>query len=664
MFRRSASRGDGDGVQEGLPAQRIAVDDDAVGGVLPRLAAAAVADLQAAQPAGCRPVGQKAVLRFGMNEHDRRGGGESGAQHLGRIGAVVYGGAGVREVAGEGFGIELRVLEQEAVQPGQIGLRPARLRGGRLEREAYGEGAAVAGAAFHGDVAAHQAHQALADHQAEAGAAETAGGGGVGLGEGGEQAGLRRLAHSDAVVFDPEGEPQRLRALDGDPQRYPSRVVGGAGRKLDRVAEQVVEHLAQAGVVGEHALGDLGGDEHPQRAAAPPGHRQQRAAQAFGQFGDADGGVLEFDPAGLDLGKVEDVVDQCEQGGAGVAHDPHLLALVFVQLAVFEDFQHPEHAVHRGADLVAHGGEEGRLGLVRLFRLAPCLDRLGRAGDDAALEIPVGLFQRLLGGLARADVGDEAVQVQQPTAFVPRAVTFFHHPAPAAVGMAQAVFELVGRARLDPLLRFPPDPSGVFRVDQAGDAGTPGEQLRRVQAEQLAGAVADELHRPVGRVAAAVDHAVEVLQDGLQMALTGGQCRGARLHLGFEVLVQRLQRGFHGLALANVDTGRNELYDTPAGIEHRRQHEVDRNDRAVGGAQLGVVVDGFAAPRALDVGADPGLGRGGMGEAEEAVEALPDHGFALQAAGSHDGAVDFGDGAVRHRFADEGGHVVHQAAQP
>ena len=37
---------------------------------------------------------------------------------------------------------------------------------------------------------------------------------------------------------------------------------------------------------------------------------------------------------------------------------------VVVEALLLENFDHAEHAVHRRADLVAHGGEEGRLGLV------------------------------------------------------------------------------------------------------------------------------------------------------------------------------------------------------------------------------------------------------------------------------------------------------------
>ena len=40
-----------------------------------------------------------------------------------------------------------------------------------------------------------------------------------------------------------------------------------------------------------------------------------------------------------------------------------------VEALVFEHFHHAEHAVHRRADFVAHGGEEGGLGLVGGFRL-------------------------------------------------------------------------------------------------------------------------------------------------------------------------------------------------------------------------------------------------------------------------------------------------------
>jgi len=270
----------------------------------------------------------------------------------------------------------------------------------------------------HRNVALHQLDQAAADRQAQPGPAEAAGRAGIGLGEGLKELLLRRRVDADAVVGDLEGEPQRLRLLDAHPAGDAAAAAGVSARELDRIAQQVVQHLADAGAVGQHLRGNLGRDEHVQGAAAALRQRQQGCAQPFDQTGDADRGALDLDPAGLDLGEIEDVVNQREQGRAGVAHDPHLRALVFGQSPLFQDLEHAEHAVHRRADLVAHGGEEGRLGLIGEFGLVARAHRLFGFLGDALLELAVAALERLFGELACGDVSDETVEVQDPAVFV------------------------------------------------------------------------------------------------------------------------------------------------------------------------------------------------------------------------------------------------------
>jgi hypothetical protein len=93
--------------------------------------------------------------------------------------------------------------------------------------------------------------------------------------------------------------------------------------------------------------------------------------EAFGLGGGADqgGGLgedgvevevdgVEDDLPGLDLGEVEDVVDDAEQGVAGGVDAAGEPALGGVQVGGHEQVGESEDAVHGGADLVAHGGQE------------------------------------------------------------------------------------------------------------------------------------------------------------------------------------------------------------------------------------------------------------------------------------------------------------------
>ena len=89
----------------------------------------------------------------------------------------------------------------------------------------------------------------------------------------------------------------------------------------------------------------------------------ERLDHFVGQVFEIEVDALEHQPPGLDLGEVEDVVDEAEQRVAVVAHDAEELLLVAVQGRFFEQLRHAEDRVHRSANLVRHAGEKFRLGL-------------------------------------------------------------------------------------------------------------------------------------------------------------------------------------------------------------------------------------------------------------------------------------------------------------
>ena len=102
---------------------------------------------------------------------------------------------------------------------------------------------------------------------------------------------------------------------------------------------------------------------------------------------------LELEAAGLDLGIVEQVLDQRQQRAGRRRNGADIGVLLGRQLGVGQQLGHAHDAVHRRADLVADGGEEAR------FRLARELGALA------------GVDQRRFGALARGDVaGDGAVR--------------------------------------------------------------------------------------------------------------------------------------------------------------------------------------------------------------------------------------------------------------
>ena len=78
---------------------------------------------------------------------------------------------------------------------------------------------------------------------------------------------------------------------------------------------------------------------------------------------------FEIEPAGLDLGEVEDFLDQRQQRVAGGLHRAGIGGLFGRELGVQQKIGHAENAVQRRADLVRHHREEARLGAVGGFRL-------------------------------------------------------------------------------------------------------------------------------------------------------------------------------------------------------------------------------------------------------------------------------------------------------
>ncbi len=92
------------------------------------------------------------------------------------------------------------------------------------------------------------------------------------------------------------------------------------------------------------------------------------------QFLEVHGNLLEVHLLGFELGEIEDVVDEMEEGFAAGADHADELQLLGVEAGVEQERGGADDAVHRRADFVAHAGEEVGLGLQA--RLGEFLRRL------------------------------------------------------------------------------------------------------------------------------------------------------------------------------------------------------------------------------------------------------------------------------------------------
>ncbi len=139
-------------------------------------------------------------------------------------------------------------------------------------------------------------------------------------------------------------------------------------RKLDRVAHQVDDDLAETIIIADHHPGNVGVDMASQLQAllmGADGERFHCVAQAFAEIEDL---AIEDELPGFDFREVENVVDYREQGFAGVSDRRQELSLLGRNRAFEDQFGHPDDGVQRGPDLVAHVGQEGALGAVGRFR--------------------------------------------------------------------------------------------------------------------------------------------------------------------------------------------------------------------------------------------------------------------------------------------------------
>ncbi|MNF65956.1 hypothetical protein D3C84_477390 [compost metagenome] len=240
------------------------------------------------------------------------------------------------------------------------------------------EGAALARFALHPYLASHQLSQFAGDGESEAGAAVLAGGGAVRLLEGLEQPLLLFLAHADPRVLHRAVQQHLLRQLLQAADLDQDLALFG---ELDRVVGVVDQDLAEAQRIAIEQGIELVVDLEQQLYALGFGLLAHQGRQVFQYMVE-----IEFDPfqiqlAGLDLGEVEDVVDDAEQVLGGALDLAHVVELLRVEPGLQGEVGHAEDGVHGGADLVAHVGEKIAL------------------GPGRALRQFIGLFQLLILGL-------------------------------------------------------------------------------------------------------------------------------------------------------------------------------------------------------------------------------------------------------------------------
>jgi hypothetical protein len=243
-----------------------------------------------------------------------------------------------------------------------------------VERQFQREAAAAPGLALDRDVAAHPPCQVARDGEAQAGAAELAAGAAVGLPERFEDDGQLVRRNADAGIAHGEADAA------GRVRFHAKRDPAGLG-ELERVGDQVLQDLQQPLRVTDHLRGRARRDLGSEGQALLARQRVEGLAQALQHRGQRHRVVGQLDVPGLDLGQVEDVVDQRKQVAVGIVDRPGVLHLLLGQVAVLVVGQQPgqdQRAVQRRAQLVRHVRQEfglvaagglQRAGVAHQFRL-------------------------------------------------------------------------------------------------------------------------------------------------------------------------------------------------------------------------------------------------------------------------------------------------------
>ena len=254
------------------------------------------------------------------------------------------------------------------------------------------EQAALAGLARHTYPAAHQFGELLAHGQAETGAAVVARGRGVDLVEALEQLRDLQLAQADAGVLDFDAdEALGLEALLG----RGTHTHLAPRRELDGVADVVQQHLPHAQRVAAQGARQARLDLERQVQTLRLGVLGAHARDAVEDAGQIEIGLFEHELARLDLGEIENVVDDPEQVLARAVDLFKVVALLRVGVGLEGQERQTDDRVHRCADLVAHVRQEVALGPAGgLCQMRGALQFL-RAREDARLERLVQAQQRI-----------------------------------------------------------------------------------------------------------------------------------------------------------------------------------------------------------------------------------------------------------------------------
>ncbi len=252
--------------------------------------------------------------------------------------------------------------------------------------------------AFDADLAAHHFDDALGDRQAQTSAAELSRGRGIDLGERLEEPGHSFFGDADAAVADAKPEngmgigPVFQFGIDDD---------FAALGEFQGVADEVKDDLAQAGGIAADQRGTSRPDATRQFDFLLFGALAEHLHDAFDDLMEIKVGGVEFKLSGLDFGKIEDVVDEFQQGSGRSLGDFTISLLLRVGFGGQQQVHHSDDAIERRAQFVRHIGQKQAFGAAGFLgggqgglKLFGALTDLILQGIGESAQLPVALLKR------------------------------------------------------------------------------------------------------------------------------------------------------------------------------------------------------------------------------------------------------------------------------
>ena len=290
--------------------------------------------------------------------------------------------------------------EPRAGDPGRRLARPGALPRRLGEHERDVERRPATRGARQPDLAIHQADQALADREPEAAAAIEPRHRRVGLGVGREQLSAQVLRNADAGIAYGHAEAQIVPPLGDHADRQIDLASSG---EFDGIAEEIEEDLPDPAGVAAQQRRYLGLDPQLQSQALVARARLDHRDDPLQEVLQIEIDAVELEAPCLHPREIENVVDDGEQRLARIVDRFHQPLLLLAERRLEQQARHADDPVHRLADLVAHGREEERLGLIgalrRLTLQPPLLELAAQGVGSARLAASLG-HARSLGTVA------------------------------------------------------------------------------------------------------------------------------------------------------------------------------------------------------------------------------------------------------------------------